>query len=106
MTTRVGSIELFSRILLIDISSIFMTFSVFFSIIFMTRVCTHIGTTEVLGLHGSVVGISSKSEDISQVIREELAQSRRGIILRLILHSGESGSHTYSFSSIFSISVR
>lgn len=56
------------------------------------------GTIEVLGLHGSVVGTISKSDKTSQVSNGDSIQSRNGVNLGLILHSDFSGSHEYSES--------
>jgi hypothetical protein len=66
------------------------------SLILIVRICSPTGTIEVLGLHGSEVGVISKSDVISHVSCEDSIPSRRGAILRFILHSVCSGSHVYS----------
>lgn len=70
------------------------------------RIWSHVGTIEVLGLQGSDVGSSGKSEVMLHVSCEVSHQSRSGVTERFILHSVESGSQTYSIREVSSLERR
>ena len=106
VTTLVGSMVVSGGLFLRRIS--YVCNMVFFALsrIFIVSVCSHSGTIEVFGLHGSLVGTISKSDVMSQVRSDDSAPSSIGTIFRFILHSSCSGSQLYTPKEVSSFKSR
>lgn len=90
----IGFLRRISRVVRRELSDLFN--------IFIVTIWSQTGTIELFGLQESSVNSSGKSAVISQIRREESAQSSKGVTRRLILHSGCSGSQVYSESDVSS----
>jgi len=105
VTTLVGSIVVSGGIFLRVIVEVWRIFPLLSSI-FIVMICSPVGTMEVFGLQGSVVGTSSKSLVISHVNCDDSAPSSNGVTFKLILHSISSGSQVYSVREVSSFKRR